>query len=136
MKVLEEKKQWETPGAEKQKAASETRNILRRLHNDPMYRVYKEEDEEEHKPVDMQTASEAQSDAAQKSCRRLGAVKGAVSDDSSGDETSKYRRNPQILNEPAAIAEERERRRGKKARKTFGWNVFNEDALYRAHKKR
>ncbi|CDR97637.1 peptidyl-prolyl cis-trans isomerase, putative [Babesia bigemina] len=50
--------------------------------------------------------------------------------------TVNFNRNPS-LNKAAIAVEKRHQQALKKEKgKTFGWNVFNQDALYRAHKKR
>ncbi|EDO07045.1 putative peptidyl-prolyl cis-trans isomerase cyclophilin [Babesia bovis T2Bo] len=47
-----------------------------------------------------------------------------------------YNRNPGLNKAAIAVEKQHERDLKKEKGKSFGWNVFNQDALYRAHKKR
>ncbi|GFE53894.1 peptidyl-prolyl cis-trans isomerase [Babesia ovis] len=47
-----------------------------------------------------------------------------------------FNRNPGLNKAAIAVEKQHEREMKKEKGKSFGWNVFNQDALYRAHKKR
>ncbi|OEH80698.1 peptidyl-prolyl cis-trans cyclophylin [Cyclospora cayetanensis] len=129
--VIEEKRQWETPAAAAAAAAANARDAYKRLQEAPMYQLYKKDDE----------ASGDSGGAAAGSSLAMGsrtAAPAASSEDEEGPQSGRKgkgrRRN--ILDEALAISEDSQRTQKKKSKSTFGWNVFNEDALYRAHKKR
>ncbi|ORM40399.1 Inosine-5'-monophosphate dehydrogenase [Babesia sp. Xinjiang] len=50
--------------------------------------------------------------------------------------TVNFNRNPGLNKAAIAVEKQHDRELKKEKGKSFGWNVFNQDALYRAHKKR
>ncbi|CDJ66628.1 peptidyl-prolyl cis-trans isomerase, cyclophylin protein, putative [Eimeria necatrix] len=142
--VIEEKRQWETPAAAAAAAAAEARQAYKRLQQAPMYRLYKEETEAATAAEGAKSATTAESSGSAVTGATSAATSAAVAAAASSDDEETGapgrrkgkggRRN--VLDEPLAFSEDAQRMQKKKGKSNFGWNVFNEDALYRAHKKR
>nr|CEL67263.1 TPA: peptidyl-prolyl cis-trans isomerase, cyclophylin protein, putative [Neospora caninum Liverpool] len=62
--------------------------------------------------------------------------KGKKKGESEDEDAEESRLRRGYMNEAAALVADKKLKEEKRGQKTFGWNVFNQDALYRAHKKR
>ncbi|EPT29059.1 putative cyclophilin [Toxoplasma gondii TgCatPRC2] len=105
--VLEEKRIWHDPQYEKKKAEALVRATLRQMHGE-----------------------EAEKKA------REGKKEGRQGGESGDEDAEESRRRRGYLNDAAALIADKALKEEKRGQKTFGWDVFNQDALYRAHKKR
>ncbi|PFH33096.1 putative cyclophilin [Besnoitia besnoiti] len=106
--VLEEKRVWNDPVYEKRKAEGLVRSVLRQLHG--------EEDDSKTKGPEKK--------------------KGRSQDEEEDEDAEESRLRRGYMNDAAALIADKKLKEEKRGQKTFGWNVFNQDALYRAHKKR
>lgn len=69
--------------------------------------------------------------------KQLEYAKSLVEADSGDKDEAVVNRSNKVLHTPALAADKQYNlERKKEKNKSFGWNVFNQDALYRAHKKR
>ncbi|KAL8430840.1 hypothetical protein Efla_002948 [Eimeria flavescens] len=138
--VLEEKRQWETPAAAAAKAAAEARQAYKRLQEAPMYQLYRHETDADDAAAAEAAGSAAAAEAAGSAAAAAAALAAAGSseeeDEEGGGSKHRRRRRQNVLDQPVSVSEEQRRLNKKKSKRTFGWNVFNEDALYKAHKKR
>lgn len=128
--MLEEKRKWNDPLYEKKKAEGCVRLLMRELHGGG-----RADDDEEG--GEKKKNKKKSKDKKGRGGGGEGSRNGEDESSDEGDSRAQGSSRRGYLNEAAAMILDKKAKEEKRSEtKSFGWNVFNQDALYRAHKKR
>ncbi|XP_058515921.1 pre-mRNA-splicing factor Syf2-like [Ochotona princeps] len=137
--VLEEKRVWNDPLYEKRKAEGMLAEAMRRLRGSEEGKSIKKEGravDGDGESVARNRHREGPRNAGGSNSISDEELDEEEEDDDDDEDAAAVRRKRRYLNEAAALVAAQKEKDAKKKNESFGWNVFNEDALYRAHKKR